>query len=288
MAVKKSGGPPTYSIQVLDRAARILDCFRLERPELRLSELTAATGLHKSTAYRLLEVMRRHHFVLLDETTGAYRIGIRLFELGAVATAGCGFDKYARPAVEELAKTTGETAHICVLHESEIVHIAKVESSFALRIATPVGGRYPAYCSSVGKAILAHLAPEALAAYLGETELKPFTAKTITSAAILKGQLRRVAEQGYAVDDEEAHEGVRGVAAPVRDYTGDVVAAITITGPTSRITRSKLPVLAEKVIKAAENISSRLGHRPKRDRAGEAGALPPIRLVAQGFRDESG
>src|SRR6516162_8721596 len=127
MAVKNSRGP-VYSIQVLDRAARILDCFRLERPELRLSEITAATGLHKSTVYRLLEVMRRHHFVHFDEATGVYRVGIRLFELGAVAMASCGFEKYALAALEELSSTTGETAHVCVLHGSEIVHIAKVES----------------------------------------------------------------------------------------------------------------------------------------------------------------
>jgi IclR family transcriptional regulator, KDG regulon repressor len=265
MATTKTRGP-VYSIQVLDRAARILDCFRPERPELRLNEITAATGLHKSTVYRLMEVMRRHHFVQFDDTVGVYRVGIRLFELGAVAMAGCGFDKYARPALEELASTTGETAHVCVLHESEIVHIAKVESSFALRIGTPVGGRHPAYCTSVGKAILAHLPAEALAAYLGTTELRPLTPKTIASPALLKAQLRRIAEQGYAFDDEEVHEGVRGVAAPVRDFSGEVVAAITITGPTSRITRSKLPELAEKVIKAADNISYRLGYRsqPKR------------------------
>jgi DNA-binding IclR family transcriptional regulator len=279
MAVRKSRAP-LYSIQVLDRAACILECFSLERPELRLAEITAATSLHKSTAYRLLEVMRRHHFVLLDETTGGYRIGIRLFELGAVAMAGCGFDKYARPALEELASTTGETAHLGVLHELEIVHLAKVESTFALRIATPVGGRHPAYCTSVGKAILAHLPAEAVAAYLGETELKPFTPKTIISAAVLKAQLRRVAEQGYAVDDEEAHNGVRGVAAPVQDYSGAVVAAITITGPTSRITRSRLPALAEEVMKAAENISSRLGYRPKIRATAEV--TPPVRLIAQG------
>src|SRR5713101_3161007 len=285
MAIKKSPGP-LYSIQVLDRAARILDCFRLERPELRLTEITAATGLHKSTAYRLLEVMRRHHFVLSDEATGAYRIGIRLFELGAIAMAGCGFEKYARPALEELASTTGETAHLCVLHESEIVHIAKVESSFALRIATPVGGRHPAYCTSDGKAILAHLPAEAIAAYLGTTELRPLTPKTITSPALLKAQLRRVAEQGYALDDEEVHEGVRGVAAPVRDYSGEVVAAITITGPASRITRSKLPELAEHVIKAADNISSRLGYRPKAKRTAAESPVS-MRLVAESAREQA-
>jgi IclR family transcriptional regulator, KDG regulon repressor len=286
MAMKKTRSP-VYSIQVLDRAARILDCFRLERPELRLSEITAATGLHKSTVYRLLEVMRRHHYVQFDAATGAYRVGIRLFELGAVAMAGCGFDKHARPALEELASTTGETAHLCVLHESEVVHIAKVESRFALRIATPIGGRHPAYCTSVGKAILAYLASEALAAYLDATELRPLTAKTITSPALLKAQLRRIAEQGYAFDDEEVHEGVRGVAAPVRDHGGEVVAAITVTGPASRITRNKLPGLAEQVIKAANNVSSRLGYRP-RVREPASGCLAPARLVADSSREQAG
>jgi len=286
VAMRKSGGP-VYSIQVLDRAARILDCFCLERPELRLTEITAATGLHKSTAYRLLEVMRRHHFVQFDEAAGTYRVGIRLFELGAVAMAGCGFEKCALPALEELASGTGETAHLCVLHELDIVHIAKVESRFALRIATPVGGRHPAYCTSVGKAILAYLPSEALAAYLGTTELRPLTAKTITSPTILKAQLRRVAERGYALDDEEVHEGVRGVAAPVLDYSGEVVAAITITGPASRITRSKLPELAEQVIKAADNISSRLGYRPRTK--GTAPERPvPMKLVADSVRKEAG
>lgn len=286
MAMRKSRGP-VYSIQVLDRAARILDCFHLERPELRLTEITAASGLHKSTVYRLLEVMRRHHFVQFDEATGVYRVGIRLFELGAVAMAGCGFDKYARPALEELARATGETAHLCVLHEWEIVDIAKVESSFALRIATPVGGRHPAYCTSVGKAILAYLPAEALAAYLGSTELRPLTSKTITSPTLLKAQLRRIADQGYAFDDEEVHEGVRGVAAPVRDYSGEVVAAITITGPASRITRSKLPELAGKLIKAADNISSRLGYRPK-VKATAAESRAGMRLVPDSPREQAG
>ena len=284
MAIKKSRGP-TYSIQVLDRAASILECFRLERPELRLTDITSATGLHKSTAYRLLEVMRRHHLLMLDEATGVYRIGIRLFELGAIALEGCGFDKYARPALEELARRTGETAHVCVLHESEIVHIAKVESSFALRTAVAVGGRHPAYCTSVGKAILAYLPAEAVAAYLGETELKPLTGKTIVSPAALSAQLRRVAQQGYAVDDEETQDGVRGVAAPIRDYGNSVVAAITITGPASRITRSRLPEFAQEVIRAAGNISFRLGYRPRESRGGTDSAPTDLRLVAQGMRD---
>lgn len=287
MAVRNSRGP-TYSIQVLDRAAHILGCFRLERPELRLSQITAATGLHKSTVYRLLEVMRRHHFVALDEDTGTYRVGIRLFELGAIAMAGCEFDRYARPALEELAQCTSETAHLCVLHESEIVDVAKVESSFSLRIVTPVGGRYPAYCTSAGKAILAHLPREALANYLSENQLKRLTARTITSAAVLKAQLRRVAEQGYAVDDEECQDEVRTIAAPVRDCAGNVVAAISVAGPASRITKGKIPQLAKQVIGAGENISSRLGYRPKSNRGSPDGPIAPIRLVAQSSGEGSG
>jgi len=115
----------------------------------------------------------------------------------------------------------------------------------------------------------------------------PLTPKTITSPALLKAQLRRIAEQGYALDDEEVHEGVRGDAAPVRDYNGEVVAAITITGPVSRITRSKLLELAGHVIKAADNISSRLGYRPKAKLAAAERPVP-TRLVADSTREQAG
>jgi IclR family transcriptional regulator, KDG regulon repressor len=257
----------TYSSQVLDRVVGILGSFTTERPELRLAELATVTRLHKSTLYRLLEAMRHHHLVSFDEGSGAYRLGIRLFELGSIAIGGLEFDKYARPALEDLARTTGETAHLCVLDGTDIVYVAKVESSSSLRMSSSVGGRNPAYCTGVGKAILANLPSEQLSVYLGETEFQPFTRKTIVSKEKLRAQLREVVAQGYAIDDEERHEGVRCVAAPVRDYTGTAVAGISIAGPSSRVSKERIAALAEQVTRVAEAISSRLGHRPKRETA---------------------
>lgn len=254
---------PAYSSQVLDRVVQILGCFTQERPRLRLGDLAAASGLHRSTVYRLIEAMRHHQFVMLDDTSGEYHVGIRLFELGAVAAAGCEYDRYARSALEELAQATSETAHLCVLNGADVVYIAKVESSLQLRMALVVGGRHPAYCTSAGKAILAYLEPEQLAAYLGETEFRALTTKTITSASRLKAQLNQVAAQGYAIDDEELQEDVRCIAAPIRDYSGAPVAGVSIAGPASRVTRSRIPELAQHVMRAAAEISSRLGYRSR-------------------------
>lgn len=240
-----------------------------------------ASGLHKSTVYRLLEAMRHHQFVALDEASGEYHVGIKLFELGAIAMAGCEFDRYARPALEALARATNETAQVCVLNGSDIVYIAKVESSLALRMASVVGGRSPAYGSAAGKAILAYLPAEQLAAYLGETEFRPLTAKTVTSAARFKAQLSQVAAQGYAIDDEEGQEGISGVAAPIRDYSGAAVAGVGIAGPASRITKGRIADLAEQVLRAAADISSRLGYRSSKVASGAELAAPRAKLTAR-------
>src|SRR5271157_5248141 len=215
----------TYSSQVLDRVVRILECFGPERTDLRLAEIAAATGLHKSTLYRLLEAMRAHRLL------------------------------------EHLATVSGETAHLCVLDGCDVVYIAKVECTRTLRIPSAVGQRNPAYCTGVGKAILAFLAPEQIQSYIAKTPLKPFTRKTLTSGSELKANLRQIAVQGYAVDDQEREEGVRCVAAPVRDHGGLVIAAISIAGPSIRVTKEKIAELASHVVRAADEISAGLGYR---------------------------
>lgn len=250
-----------YSSQVLDRVVRILASFSPDRQELRLIQIAEAAGLHKSTCYRLLEAMRTHSLIGLNETAGTYHPGMKLFELGSLAVGRLKLDKYAHPLLEDLSRVTGETAHLCVLDGSDVVYVAKVESNRALRIPSAVGARNPAYCTGVGKAMLAHLAPEQLDAYLSETQLRAFTRKTLVSAFELKANLRQIVTQGYAIDDQEREEGVRCVAAPVRDHTGQVVAAVSIAGPSMRVTKERVPELAAHVIRAAAEISSELGHR---------------------------
>jgi IclR family transcriptional regulator, KDG regulon repressor len=251
----------TYSSQVLDRVVQILDCFGPDRSDLRLGELESASGLPKSTLYRLLEALRAHRLVGFDEAAGAYHLGLKLFEMGSAAVERLAVDAHAHPILDELATVSGETAHLCVLDGADVVYIAKVECTRTLRIPSAVGQRNPAYCTGVGKAILAHLSSEQIDACIAATTMHPYTKKTLTSSGNLKANLRQIVAQGFAIDDQEREEGVRCVAAPVRDHSGHVIAAISIAGPSMRVTKERVPELAAHVIRAANEISARLGYR---------------------------
>jgi len=251
----------TYSSQVLDRVVRILECFGPERTDLRLVEIVAATGLHKSTLYRLLEAMRAHRLIGFDAESGCYHPGLKLFEIGSLAAGRFALERHAHPTLEHLATVSGETAHLCVLDGSDVVYVAKVECTRTLRIPSAVGQRNPAYCTGVGKAILAFLTPEQIESYIASTPLKPFTRKTLISSKELKANLGQVTVQGYAVDDQEREEGVRCVAAPVRDHAGEVIAAISIAGPSIRVTKERIAGLASHVVRAADEISAAIGYR---------------------------
>ncbi len=253
-------GDTIYFSQVLDRAMNILSCFSAENPELRLVELVELTKLHKSTLYRLLGAMRSYGLIQVDPASGAYRLGLKLFELGSLAIARTGIEKHAHPILEKLAGQTGETAHLCVLDGSDVVYVAKVESRRTLRIPSAVGQRNPAYCTGVGKVLLAHLSEERLSAYFAQTTLNPFTRRTIKSAADLRAELKIIRTQGYSIDDQEREEGVRCVGAPVRDHSGAVVAAISIAGPSMRVMKERVPELAGYVMAAADLISAQAGY----------------------------
>ncbi len=250
-----------YSSQVLDRVMSILNCFQEEKPELKFAELVERLHLHKSTVYRLLEALRCHSLIELEAGTGRYHLGMKAFELGTLAIARLEVDKCARPVLEGLVEGTGETAHLCVLDGSDVVYTAKVESRQVLRIPSGVGRRNPAYCTGVGKAILAFLPEDQLERYLAATTLRAFTPNTIVEAEALRKELRQVRSRGYSVDDEEIEADIRCVGAPVFDHTGRVMAGISVAGPSARLTRDKVPLLAPTLKEAAEDLSRRLGYR---------------------------
>ena len=253
--------PKTYTSQLLDRVVAILACFEEGEIELRLTDLARKTTLHKSTLYRLLEAMRAHGLLGLDEASGRYHLGLRLFELGTIAMRRRNLDRLGQRVLQTLAEETEETAHLCILDGSDIVAIAKVESRSALHINSATGYRTSAYSTAVGKAILADLTSEALDAYLAKTPLVAFTRNTITSAARLRAELKTIKEQGYSVDHEEREEGVRCVAAPVRDHSGRTVAAISILAPSIRLTSRKRAAEVTRItIEAAAALSSSLGY----------------------------
>ncbi len=257
---KASGSQKAYSSRLLDRSVLLLKVLATGPAERRLADFADA-GLHKSTAFRLLEALRRHRLVAVDDATGRYRLGLGLFELGMAAVSRLDVGQCAPPFLEALAAETGESASLGIFEDPEVVHILRVESEHPLRLPSLAGRRSPAYCTGIGKAILAHLEPERLEAYLRNIVLKPRTPRTITDRDALQNDLRRVRARGFSIDDEEIFPGLRCVAAPIFGLDGRVVAGISVAGPTNRMPKDALPRYSSRVLAAAAEISGRLGFR---------------------------
>jgi len=237
----------------------ILDALSRSGSEMALSELTEALHLHKSTVFRLLMVLERERLVNRNPLTGHYRLGMKLFELGSKAVSNLSIRECARTRLEHLAFETGETVHLCVLDHGEMLYVDKVEPERSVRLASSVGRRICMHCSAVGKVILAFLPEEEVANVIQQHGMSRLTKNTITTPASLYAELEEIRARGYAIDNEENEEGVRCVAAPVRNYTGTVVAAVSISGPTFRVKAEGIPALAAVLVKVTDEISAELG-----------------------------
>jgi DNA-binding IclR family transcriptional regulator len=237
----------------------ILDAFSVDTPELGVSELSRAIGLNKGTAHRLLSSLERHRLVEQDQVSGRYHLGLRLWELGNRAVARLELPGPAMPALHLLSADTGETAHLAVLDDGDVLYIAKVESKRPLRIPSQVGKRLPPHCTSIGKALLAWAADAELEQLIRVRGLPRFTPHTICDAGVLRSELALIRQRGYAFDREELEEGLRCVAAPVRDRSAQVVAAISVAGPSVRVNEAETPRLVQAVLRAAHAISRTLG-----------------------------
>jgi DNA-binding IclR family transcriptional regulator len=245
----------------LDRALGILEVLSAEGPDLSLGEVSEKLGLHKSTAHRLIMVLERYKLIERNSVNGRYRLGLKLFEFGTRAVSQLDLRERARPFLERLVLETSETVHLCILDETEVVYLDKVEPARSVRMASSVGRRNPAYCTAVGKAIMAYLPEPQVEAIIHKQGLKSVTANTITSLHELKAELAAIRERGYAVDNEEIEEGVRCVGCVVRNFSGEPVAAISVSGPAFRVTRDKVKSLSHPVIAAAKALSAELGFK---------------------------
>jgi IclR family transcriptional regulator, KDG regulon repressor len=261
VAFQESSSPPLYRVQVLERALGILDVLA-QQDQLAPGEIASRLTLHKSTIHRLLAVLEKRGYVDRSGTNGKYSLGMKLIELGTRASSRLDLCELAGPVLDRLMEQTGETAHIGILSQGSVVSIADSESYKTLRTPSTVGRRNPAHCSSQGKVLIAGMNPKELRAFLGVSPLRKFTRKTITSVAALQRELARVRQQGYAIDDEEFEAGLKCVGAPIRDRAGDVVAAVSIAGPASRLQPERMPELIRVVMEAAGYLSRALGHCP--------------------------
>ena len=254
----------SYNVQLLDRAITLLDVLSAASPlGLLPHEIALRSGLHKSTVHRLLSALQNHRLIEKEAKTGKYSLGLKLFELGVKAVPNVNLREHARTYLERLVFETGETAHLCVLVDHEILYLDKVESPKTIRIASSVGGKNPAFCSAVGKVMLAALPETELNNLFRRHKLVAYTRHTIVTPAQYKAVLEQVRENGYAVDNEEREEGLRCIAAPIRDHTGQVIAGLSVAGPAFRLSSTGDQVMAKLVMSIAAELSATLGYIPE-------------------------
>jgi IclR family transcriptional regulator, KDG regulon repressor len=257
-----------YRIHVIDRAAQILDCFGFEHQELSVSEIGAKTNLHRSTAHRILMALEYNDLIQQNPENGKYRLGIKLFRLGHQAVSHLNLREICRPFLTRIMNETKETVHLAVLDEDQVLYLDKVEGPHALRMPSRVGRRIPTYCTSLGKAMLSCLDDQQVKNIFRNQVLRPYTANTLKTASQLLYDLRMIRKRGYSIDNEEIEIGLRCVGAPIKDYTGAMVGAISAAAPSARLSGQKIHTVGRLVVTTAEEISEKLGYeKPIRAKA---------------------
>ena len=260
---KKSQGHTKTRLSSVANSVQLLKAFSDDHYELGISSLSKRLGLAKSTVHRLATTLVGADMLEQDRESGKYRLGLALFELGSMVRRNMDVVAEAKPYLKLVMEKTGETVHLGVLDHASVLYINKMETRQAIRMNSNIGGRAPVHCTALGKAILA-FQDDATVDDVIERGLAALTAKTITDPVVLRQELALVRARNYAIDDEEIEIGLRGVAAPIRNHTGNVVAALSIAGPVQRMTKKVVASYAPDVVAAAEAVSQRLGYLPHR------------------------
>lgn len=268
----RAAGNGSGTIQSLRRGLQVLDVIAEHGGRLALTEIARRLGLHFSTTHHMVKTLQTSGYVVQDDESREYRLGGRLLRLAAVACNEDEIGHLGEPLVSELSLKTALTVQLAVLDCHHVVVIRQIDADGPWRLAERVGTPRPAYCTALGKALLAHQSPEGLQAYLARTELRPLTPRSITGAAALEAELARVRTHGVSVDDEEFSAGIRCVAAPVLNFTGNVRAALGVSGPSWSLTLERLQDLGPVVREFADRLSRQLGWQPTRRGRGGSGA----------------
>jgi DNA-binding IclR family transcriptional regulator len=251
----------TYKVQALDRAFAVLDLLGESDTPQGLAQVATSLQLHKSTAHRFLMVLEKHRMV--ERTAGGkFRLGLKLFDLGNRAIEQYDLRERAQPHLRRLVAETEETAHLCILEGTHVIYIDKIEPARSVRMITRIGASNPVHCTSVGKAILAFLPEERITDILGRLRFERYTSNTISTVEALRAEIEKTRRRGYAVDDEEFEEGLRCIAVPVLDAQRLPVAAVSVSGPSFRVTAQKLPAIANHLLQCVRGISVDMGFVP--------------------------
>ncbi|MFT3873527.1 MAG: IclR family transcriptional regulator [Nocardioides sp.] len=245
------------TVQSVDRALTILAALA-RSGEAGVTELAADLGVHKSTAFRLVATLESHGLVEQTEDRGKYRLGIGLLRLAGATTARLDVVQEARPVCRKLAADTGETVNVAVLADRAALYLDQASGSSALQMHNWVGQHIPLHATANGKVLLSGLDPDRLEQVLGS--LPAFTDMTITKRGELRAELDGVLEQGYAIAVDELEVGLTATAAPLRNNHGDVIASMSVSGPTFRLGEERISQVVKLLVAAADEVSHRLGY----------------------------
>jgi DNA-binding IclR family transcriptional regulator len=244
-------------LQSVQHGLRILQLFKREKSIWGTTEIARELGLPKSTVKRLLDVLCMNGFI--EKAGTKYRLGLSLLNLSGVIKYHMEIKREAAEPLQSLVDKIGETAMIPTLEEGKVIYLLKIECKHPSQLHGDIGDNNPATCSSSGKILLAHLPIKKVEEILqaGMFKLGP---NSVSDPEILKDQLQTIKEQGYCICIDEMHENSLSISAPIKDYTGQVVTAVSVIGPRKRMSTKSIPEIVDAVVKTAQDISSRLGY----------------------------
>jgi DNA-binding IclR family transcriptional regulator len=249
-----------FKITSLARGLRILDVLAAESEGLGVTEVSRRVGADKSVVHRTLSLLVVNDYVEQDPVSKKYVLGFKVMELAGKRLRSIDLFSTAKPVLKDVVRQTGEVVVLAVMIGDVLAYLDKEEGPHAVHISSGLGQPIPLHSTASGKAILAHMAEDELFRLFREKGLPAITEKTITNFLEFKNHLAEVRAQGYATDDQETYSGIRCVAAPIKNHRGMVVASLSISGPTQRITESNVTVYADVAMAAAAKVSARLGY----------------------------
>jgi IclR family acetate operon transcriptional repressor len=256
---RRTTGSGRPKVQSVDRTLDVLEALASRNGATGISELSGIVGLHVSTVHRLLATLVDRGYVRQDPESSRYHLGSRIFTLASAADVHLDLRLVARPYLERLMRGSGETANLVTESENEVVYLDQVASMHLVKMFTAPGMRAPLYCTGTGKVLLAFRPPEFAEPVLS-SPMRRYTQHTIVTRAGLEAELAIIRKRGFSVDDEEMEDGVRCLAAPVFDRRGDCVGAISVSGPTTRMTTERVEKLSVSARQIGDELSKQLGY----------------------------
>ncbi|MDM5199309.1 MULTISPECIES: IclR family transcriptional regulator [Fictibacillus] len=247
-------------VKSVSRALDIITLVSLKKGGLGVTEIAKQIDINKSSVYRILSTLVLYGYIEQDKETGRYKLGYKFLEVSSKLLESIDLRAEAKPFLQELEDETNEVVHLVVFDQGEVVYIEKLDGNETLRMHSKVGKRAPMHCTSVGKAILASLPANEVVEILQRKGMPKHTDKTITDKGLFLEELNQVRQKGYALDLEENETGITCIAVPIYDHLGTVAGAVSISGPTLRMTNERLEQLKPRMQQIGMQLSARLGY----------------------------